>query len=156
METNIYVHSKGRVSKDITKPERGMNEMSEKETKGEGEIESVIKHNQAEIMAKNFQLTAAVNARDVKIKELTADLKAATEQLENKTRSIKIDRILQVSNLGLGYLADRSLDELDEIEEIYKHVKTPRFKSTGDNSRFADEHDQILYKLNNMYKFDKK
>jgi len=142
------------VTKNITKPERGMNEMSEEETKGE--IEDVIKHNQAEILAENYQLTAAVEARDAKIKELTADLKAATEQLESKTRGIKIDRILKVSNLGLGYLAERSLDELDEIEEIYKHVKTPRFKSTGDNSRFADEHDQILYKLNNMYKFDKK
>jgi len=137
-----------------TKPERGMNEMSEEETKGKSE--DVIKHNQAEIMAENLQLKAALDVRDAKIKELAADLKAATEQLENQTRGKKIDRILQVSDLGVGYLSEKSLTELDEIEEIYKHVKVPRFKSTGDNSRFADEHDQVLYKLNNMFKFDKK
>lgn len=137
-----------------TKPERGMNEMSEEETKGKSE--DVIKHNQAEIMAENFQLKAALDVRDAQIRELTGDLKAATEQLENQTRGKKIDRILQVSDLGAGYLAEKSLSELDEIEELYKHVKTPRFKSTGDSGRYASEYDQTLYKLNNMFKFDKK
>ena len=121
-----------------------------------GEIEDVIKHNQAEIMAENLQLKAAIDVKDAKIEALTADLKAATEQLEEHTRSKKIDRILKVSDLGMGYLAEKSLTELDEIEELYKHAKKPFFKSTGDSSRYASEYDEKLYQLNNMYKFDKK
>ena len=128
--------------------------MSDEEKKGESE--DVIKHNQAEIMAENLQLKAALDVRDAQIKELTSNLKAATEQLENQTRGKKIERILQVSDLGIGYLSEKSLAELDEIEEIYKHVKTPRFKSTGDASKYASEYDQVLYKLNNSFKFDRK
>lgn len=130
--------------------------MSEDETKGEDKGEDVVKHNQTEIMAENFQLKAKVDALEKKIAELTTDFDNARQQLESATRSKKIDRILQVSDLGMGYLAEKSLSELDEIEELYKHVKTPRFKSTGDSGKYASEYDQTLYKLNNMYKFDKK
>jgi len=144
------------VTKDITKPERGINEMSEEETKGESETENVIKHNQAEIMAENLQLKATVDKLVKQIEELTSEFDAARQQLESATRSKKIDRILQVSDLGMGYLTEKSLSELDEIEELYKHVKTPRFKSTGDSGKYASEYDQTLYKLNNMFKFDKK
>ena len=128
--------------------------MSEKETKSE--TEDVIKHNQAEIMAENLQLKAALEKRDTQISELTSEFDAARQQLESATRSKKIDRILQVSDLGMQYLTEKSLSELDEIEELYKHVKTPRFKSTGDSGKYASEYDQVLYKLNNSFKFDKK
>lgn len=128
--------------------------MSEEET--QSEQEDVIKHNQAEIMAENLQLKAALEKRDAQIKELTSEFDAARQQLEAATRSKKIERILQVSDLGMGYLTEKSLSELDEIEELYKHVKTPRFKSTGDSGKYASEYDQVLYKLNNSFKFDKK
>jgi len=128
--------------------------MSEKETKGE--TEDVIKHNQAEIMAENLQLKATVDKLEKTVEKITLDFDAARQQLESATRSKKIDRILQVSDLGMGYLTEKSLSELDEIEELYKHVKTPRFKSTGDSGKYASEYDQTLYKLNNMFKFDKK
>ena len=130
--------------------------MSDEETKGESENEDVIKHNQAEIMAENLQLKATVDKLVKQIEELTSEFDAARQQLESATRSKKIDRILQVSDLGMGYLTEKSLSELDEIEELYKHVKTPRFKSTGDSGKYASEYDQVLYKLNNSYKFDKK
>jgi len=139
-----------------TKPERGINEMSEEETKSESETEDVIKHNQAEIMAENLQLKATVDTLAKQIEELTSEFDAARQQLESATRSKKIDRILQVSDLGMQYLTEKSLSDLDEIEELYKHVKTPRFKSTGDSGKYASEYDQVLYKLNNSFKFDKK
>ena len=142
------------MSKDITKPERGMNEMSEEETKSE--TQDVIKHNQAEIMAENLQLKATVDKLAKQIVGITSEFDAARQQLEAATRSKKIDRILQVSDLGMGYLTEKSLSELDEIEELYKHVKTPRFKSTGDSGKYASEYDQVLYKLNNSFKFDRK
>ena len=128
--------------------------MSEEET--QGEIENVIKHNQAEIMAENLQLKTVVDGLEAKIVKLATDLKAATEQLEEHTRSKKIDRILKVSDLGLGFLAEKSLADLDEIEELYKHAKKPFFRSTGDSSRYASEYDEKLYQLNNMFKFGKK
>ena len=128
--------------------------MSEKEI--QGETENVIKHNQAEIMAENLQLKATVDKLNMKLDELSIDLKAATEQLEEQTRSKKIDRILKVSDLGMGYLAEKSLTELDEIEELYKHTKKSVFRSTGDNSKYASAHDQALYNLNNSFKFGKK
>ena len=139
-----------------TKPERGINEMSEEDKKGESETQDVIKHNQAEIMAENLQLKATVDKLAKTIEELTSEFDAARQQLESATRSKKIDRILQVSDLGMQYLTEKSLSELDEIEELYKHVKTPRFKSTGDSGKYASEYDQVLYKLNNSFKFDKK
>ena len=128
--------------------------MSEEETKGEQE--DVIKHNQAEIMAENLQLKATVGTMAKQIEALTTEFDNARRQLEAATRSKKIERILQVSDLGMGYLTEKSLSELDEIEELYKHVKTPRFKSTGDSGKYASEYDQVLYKLNNSFKFDKK
>lgn len=130
--------------------------MSEEDTKSENETENVIKHNQAEIMAENLQLKAALAKRDTQIEELTTDFDSARKQLEAATRSKKIDRILQVSDLGMGYLTEKSLSELDEIEELYKHVKTPKFKSTGDSGKYASEYDQVLWKLNNSFKFDRK
>ena len=130
--------------------------MSEKETKSEDVKEDVIKHNQSEIMAENLQLKATVDVLEKKLEEITSESNNAKQQLEAATRSKKIDRILQVSDLGMGYLLEKSLSELDEIEELYKHVKTPRFRSTGDSGKYASEYDQVLYKLNNSFKFDKK
>lgn len=130
--------------------------MSEEDKKGESEKEDVIKHNQAEIMAENLQLKTTVDKMAKQIEALTTEFDNARQQLEAATRSKKIDRILQVSDLGMGYLTEKSLSELDEIEELYKHVKTPRFKSTGDSGKYASEYDQVLYKLNNSFKFDKK
>ena len=130
--------------------------MSEEDKKGESEKEDVIKHNQAEIMAENLQLKATVDKLAKQIEALTSEFDNARQQLEAATRSKKIDRILQVSDLGMGYLLEKSLSELDEIEELYKHVKTPRFKSTGDSGKYASEYDQVLYKLNNSFKFDRK
>ena len=130
--------------------------MSEEDKKGESETEDVIKHNQAEIMAENLQLKATVDKLAKQIEELTSEFDAARQQLESATRSKKIDRILQVSDLGMQYLTEKSLSELDEIEELYKHVKTPRFKSTGDSGKYASEYDQVRYKLDHSFKFDKK
>jgi phage shock protein A len=126
------------------------------EEKTTSETENVIKHNQAEIMAENLQLKATVDKLVKQIEELTSEFDAARKQLESATRSKKIDRILQVSDLGMQYLTEKSLSELDEIEELYKHVKTHRFKSTGDTGKYASEYDQVLYKLNNSFKFDPK
>jgi len=97
--------------------------MSEEETKGKSE--DVIKHNQAEIMAENFQLKAALDVRDAKIKELAADLKAATEQLENQTRGKKIDRILQVSDLGAGYWLRRACQNLTRSRSFTSMLRPP-------------------------------
>ena len=133
--------------------------MSEKETEtSETEIhtDNVIKHSQTEVMAENDMLKASMDKLSKKLDQLKEDYDRAIKQIEADTRSKKITRILQVSDVGMGYLENKSLDELEEIEDLYKHVKTPVFKSTGDNSRFADEHDQILYKLNNMFKFGRK
>ena len=135
-----------------TKPERGINDMTEEETQGE----NVVKHNQAEIMAENLQLKATVDGLRKTLKEVTAEFDAATAQLEAETRSKKIARILAVADLGMDFLADKSLAALDEIEELYKHSKKSVFQSSGNNSKYASVHDQALYDLNNMFKFGKK
>ena len=137
-----------------TKPERGIKIMTKEET--QSETENVIQHNQAEIMAENLQLKAAVDALEQKLKEVTTNFDAAREQLEAETRSKKIARILMVADLGMDFLTDKGLAELDEIEELYKHAKKSVFRSTGSNSQYASVHDQALYNLNNMFKFGKK
>ena len=137
-----------------TKPERGIKIMTKEET--QSETKNVIEHNQAEIMAENLQLKAAVDALKAQLKEVTTEFDAATAQLEAETRSRKIARILMVADLGLDFLADKGLAELDEIEELYKHAKKSVFRSTGSNSQYASVHDQALYNLNHMFKFGKK
>ena len=128
--------------------------MSEEEI--QGEIVDVIKHNQAEIMAENLQLKATVDSLRATLKEITTEFDAARAQLEAETRSKKIARILEVADLGMDFLADKNLVELDEIEELYKHSKKSVFKSTGNSSKYASARDQALYNLNNMFKFGKK
>ncbi len=128
--------------------------MTEKET--QSETENVIQHNQAEIMAENLQLKAAVDTLKAQLKDVTTEFDAARAQLEAETRSKKIARILMVADLGMDFLADKGLAELDEIEELYKHAKKSVFRSTGSNSQYASVHDQALYNLNNMFKFGKK
>ena len=128
--------------------------MTKEET--QSEAENVIKHNQAEIMAENLQLKAALDALKLKLEEVTTDFDAARAQLEAETKSKKIARILVVADLGMDFLADKNLVELDEIEELYKHTKKSFFRSTGDNSKYASVHDQALYDLNHMFKFGKK
>ena len=130
--------------------------MTDEDSTSETQEKDVIEHNQTEILAENLMLKATVDGLEQKLKEVTESLDSAKEQLEAQTRSTKVQRILMVSDLGMGYLAKKSLDELDEIEELYKHAKKPYFKSTGDSSRYADAYDQVLYKLNNKFKFGKK
>ena len=102
------------------------------------------------------QSEAENDALKTQLKEVTTEFDAARAQLEAKTKSKKIARILMVADLGMDFLSDKSLVELDEIEELYKHTKKSFFRSTGDNSKYASVHDQALYNLNHMFKFGKK
>jgi len=101
------------------------------------------------------QLQAATDEIDARVKEIS-DLKLANAKLRDRAESeVKgrlIDDIRKVSNYGIEFLAECTVDRLEQILEDSKMLKTPLFSSSGDFGRGPDPQDA----LRNMFKFGKK
>ena len=128
--------------------------MSSKEETGETTTptEDIITRNVGEIIAENTQLTERVVELEEKLERVTTRLGVAETMLESQAKGPKIARIQKISNLSKNDLIEMSLTDLDKIEKIYAHAKTPTWESSADLGGSADPY----YNLHNMFKFGSK
>jgi len=137
---------------EISKLERGMNEMSEEETGETTQTENIIDRNVSEVLAENMLLKEALSTMQTTIDELTGRISKAEALLEHQAKAPKIARIQKVSNMSRNDLAEMSLEDLEKIEQVYSLAKVPTFRSSADLGTNADPY----YDLHNMFKFGKK
>lgn len=101
------------------------------------------------------QLKAAEDEIELKRKEIV-DLKLANAKLkdraETEVKGKLIDDIRKVSNYGIEYLAECSIDRLELLLEDSKMIRKPLFSSSGDFGRGQDPQDG----LRTMFKYGKK
>jgi len=116
------------------------------------EVEELIGRELTQFKA---QLKAAEDEIERKTKEIV-DLKLANSKLrdraETEVKGKLIDDIRKVSNYGIEYLAECSIDRLELLLEDSKMIRKPLFSSSGDFGRGQDPQD----KLRTMFKFGKK
>jgi hypothetical protein len=101
------------------------------------------------------QLKEALDEIETKIKEI-ANLKLQntmlTTQAESQVKGKLIEDIRMISDYGIEYLTECSVDRLEQILSDSKMIKKPLFSSSGDFGKRPDSHE----KLRNMFKFNKR
>ncbi len=101
------------------------------------------------------QLKAVEDEIEVKRKEIV-DLKLANAKLkdraETEVKGKLIDDIRKVSNYGIEYLAECSIDRLELLLDDSKMIRKPLFSSSGDFGKGQDPQDQ----LRTMFKYTRK
>jgi len=117
------------------------------------ETNDVVERSVAEVLAENRHLKGVLAEKDAVINNLSTRLEKAESMLDDQVRSVKIDRIQKVSNLGIETLVKMSTEELANTEELYKYAKTPKFQSSGD---LGGAHQDPFEKLHTMFKFGKR
>ncbi len=135
-----------------TKPERGKFKMTKEDNGATNEAEKLVGKELTQVKA---QLKAAEDEIEMKRKEIV-DLKLANAKLkdraETEVKGKLIDDIRKVSNYGIEYLAECSIDRLELLLEDSKMIRKPMFSSSGDFGRGPDPQD----KLRTMYKYTRK
>jgi len=126
--------------------------MSEEENSTTTDVEKLVGKELTQVRA---QLTAAHDEIDRKNQEI-ATLKLINaklkERAETEVKSTLIGDIRKVSNYGIEYLAECSVDRLEQILEDSKMIRKPLFSSSGNFGRGPDPQE----KLRNMFKFNKR
>ena len=153
-ETNIHVPVNG-AGLENSKLERGKRKMTDDKIDTTSDVDQVEKLIGKELTQVKAQLQVALEEIDSRVTEIT-NLKLANAKLKDRAESeVKgrlLDEIRKVSNYGIEFLAECSVDRLEQILEDSKMLKTPLFSSSGDFGRGPDPQD----KLRNMFKFSKR
>jgi hypothetical protein len=140
------------VTKDITKPERGKMKMSNEENGATTELDKLLDKGVAQLRT---ELKAAYDEIDRKVEEISI-LKRENLKLharaEAEVKSALMDEIGKISSYSIDFLAECSIDRLEQILEDSKMIKTPLFSSSGSLGRGTSTQD----KLHTMFKFGKK
>jgi hypothetical protein len=125
--------------------------MTDEKTDATQEAEKLVGK---ELTQAKAELKAAMDEIDRKTQEIV-DLKLANAKLRSRAESeVKgklIDDIGKVSTYGIEYLAECSVDRLEQILEDSKMLRKPLFSSSGDFGAGPDP----LDKLRNRFKFGK-
>ena len=126
--------------------------MSAEETGATGDVERLVGKELTQLRA---ELKAAHDEIDRKNQEIS-DLKLANaklrERAETEVKGKLIDDIRKVSNYGIEFLSECSVDRLEQILEDSKMLKKPLFSSSGDFGKRHDPHE----KLYTMFKYGKR
>jgi len=125
--------------------------MSEEKTETE-QVEDIIKISAAEVIVERDGLKAELARKELRIKDLEEALARANDHIESEVKAKLITELKNMTNYGEEYLQSLPVKDLKQLSEDYKHVKMPRFKSSGDLGSKSDP----LDKLRTMYKFGKK
>lgn len=124
----------------------------EDKTSKTDEVEGLIKIATAEIIVERDMLKEELNRKEKEIEDLKGALARAKDHIESETKSKLIGELKKITNYGDEYLYGLNVEQLRQLQEDYKYVKLPKFKSSADLGSKVDFHE----KLHNMYKFGRK
>jgi len=139
------------VGLENSKPERGINEMSEEEKTETEQVEELLKISTSELRVERDGLAAELERKEARIKDLEEALARANDHIESETKAKLVGELKVITNYGDEYLQSLSVSRLKQLSEDYKYVKLPKFKSSGDLGSKSDPYE----KLHTMYKFGK-
>jgi hypothetical protein len=121
-------------------------------TKEETGENQAVKRAVDEVMAENEVLRAKLAVQEERAKAAETLLAQANDYIANQKRSELILEVQKEYDVGVEFISTKSTDELKKMVELAKLKKVSVFKSSADTGN----KDDIYYKLDHMYKFDKK
>jgi len=107
-----------------------------------------------EVMAENEVLKAKLVVQEKRAEAAEGLLVQANDYIANQKRSELILEVQKEYDVGIEYISKQSTEELKQMVEMAKMKKVSVFKSSA--SADPSNKDDIYYKLDHMFKFDKK
>jgi len=107
-----------------------------------------------EVMAENEVLKAKLVVQEKRAEAAEGLLVQANDYIANQKRSELILEVQKEYDVGIEYISTQSTDALKQMVNLAKMKKVSVFKSSA--SANAINEDDVYYKLDHMFKFDKK
>ena len=123
-------------------------------TDDKGETNTAVVRAIDEVMAENEVLRAKLAIQEKRAEAAEGLLSQANDYIANQKRAELILEVQKEYDVGIEYISAQSTDELKRMVEMAKMKKVSVFKSSA--SADASNKDDVYYKLDHMFKFDKK